>query len=781
MSPVLPIDAIHSQFQSTLDNHDLVVAASTGSGKSTRLPLWARSRGRVLVVEPRRVACTALAGYVAQLAETALGEGVGYSIRFDNQFTAQTEVVFVTPGVALRWMTESGLRDFNTVILDEFHERRWDTDLLLALLKKQQKHRLILTSATLNAQRLATYLDAEVLQAEGRSFPVAVRHRAKDPRDMPQSKGLEQQIKAVVTELFAQHEGDTLVFLPGRKEIQQSMAALKALDADLIPLHASVSAAEQKRALHTGVRRRIILATNVAETSLTIPGITLVVDSGLERRTHQRNGRTGLGLHAVSQASAEQRRGRAGRLTAGLCVRLWGEHAPLELVTPPEIQREELVEMMLAAACAGSSLNELSFPDLVPEKSSRQAADKLLQMGALDNSGSVTKLGQTLFPLPIDTQFSHLITSMPDDATRGAMVDLAASLTAGGRWLSLPKSEQGLQVLQAWQPIPCDAMTLIAALRMNAPEEIGIDRAGRQEARRLASQIRHALGLADLPDQIDFEREHWLLSVIKAQPTTAFIRRAKRRAAMGNGYSELTIGDQCRMPDDYEAAVMFDDYSMPGRGTRQTLTIGTCLAPVKMKMLVTAELGECSQGEIIWKARQLSVEQQRIYVERVIGSEVLIPEGDAARQALAGLILRGSVMSGVADQLRKDLAAWSLFVALGESDDAKAVTPEAETWLIDQLALLGVEAAEDMSLLEPDDLVFEGIPQWQRAAFDEKYPAQLLLGDLRLKVHYDVRRKQVTVERLSGTRKDDPKRWELPVWSGWRIRYKKASRIVDIR
>ncbi|MCO4759847.1 MAG: DEAD/DEAH box helicase, partial [Oceanospirillaceae bacterium] len=212
MSPVLPIDAIHSQFQSTLDNHDLVVAAATGSGKSTRLPLWARSRGRVLVVEPRRVACTALAGYVAQLAETTLGEGVGYSIRFDNQFSAQTEVVFVTPGVALRWMTESGLRDFNTVILDEFHERRWDTDLLLALLKKQKQHRLILTSATLNAQRLASYLDAEVLQAEGRSFPVDVRHRAKDPRDMPQSKGLEQQIKAAVTELFSQHEGDTLVF-----------------------------------------------------------------------------------------------------------------------------------------------------------------------------------------------------------------------------------------------------------------------------------------------------------------------------------------------------------------------------------------------------------------------------------------------------------------------------------------------------------------------------------------------------------------------------------------
>lgn len=778
MSSVLPIDSIESTFKDKLKDTHLVVAAATGSGKSTRLPIWAAESGRVLVIEPRRVACTALAGFVAEQTETRLGEDVGYAIRFDNRYQATTRIIFVTPGVALRWFAEDRLSGFNTVILDEFHERRWDTDLLLALLKQQALHRLVLTSATLNAQRLADYLTAEVLQADGRNFGVELFNRAKDPRQMPDAKGLEQQVKAAASDYFDRHRGDTLVFLPGRKEIQQAMAALKAIDADVIPLHAGVSAEDQKRALSVGSRRRVILATNVAETSLTIPGVTLVIDSGLERRTHQRNGRTVLGLHAVSSASAEQRKGRAGRLEEGLCVRLWGEHAPLETVTPPEVQREELVDMMLAAACSGYSLGALSFADRLPEKSLRLAREKLLEMRAIDEAGDVTPLGAKLFPLPIDTQFAHLITAMPDPALQGAMVDLAAGLSAGGRWLKLPKSEQGLQAVQAWLPVPCDAMTLIAALRSKAPEEITIDGVGRKEARRLAAQIRTALGLQEIPAEIDFDRDKWLLAIIQAQPGTAYIRRAKRRSAMGNGYTEVTIGEQCRMSEEFEAAVLLDDYSMPGRGTRQTLTIATCLAPVKLDLLVRAGLGELQQGRVIWEGGQLSVEQEQIYVERVIHSETVIPEGEAARRAITELILRGSLMKGVADQLKQDLEAWALFVALGEGEGD---LPEADVWLRDQLELLGVEQADDIALIDCSDLQFEGIQAWQRKAFDEKYPMSLSLGDLRLKVHYDVKKKQVVIEKVAGTRKDDPKRWELPVWKGWKIRYKKASRVVDIR
>lgn len=778
MFPALPIDDIQSSFSDALTKTDLVVAAATGSGKSTRLPLWARQNGRVLVVEPRRVACTALAEYVAQLAQTTLGDGVGYAIRFDNRFRDKSDVVFVTPGVALRWFTDNKLADFQTVILDEFHERRWDTDLLLALLKKRGLHRLVLTSATLSANRLAQYLGAQTLEAEGRSYPVDVSYQAKEPQHMPLIQNIEQRIAQVAKDLIVKHKGDMLVFLPGRKEIQQSLAALKGVDADLIPLHASVEADEQKRALSLGKRRRIILSTNVAETSLTIPGITLVVDSGLERRTHQRNGRTVLGLHPISQASAEQRRGRAGRLAPGLCVRLWGEHAPLETVTPPEVKREELAEMVLAAACAGYTVSELDFADPLPEKSLLLAHEKLRTMQALDNRGTVTPHGRKLFPLPIDTQFAHLITAMPDELTRGAMVDLSAALSVGPRWLRLPKSEQELKTLQAWQPLPCDGVTLIAALRGKTPDGVVIDLNGRKEARRLSKQIRTALSMGKIPEALDFDRDSWLLAVIKAQPSTVYVRREKRRNAMGNGYVEITIGDQCRITDGKEAAVLFDDFSMPGKGTRQTLTIGTCLAPIPYRLLIQAGLGERKQGRTRFEAGALTVEQKTVYVERVIDCCDVFPEGGDAREALAFLILENRLLKGLGARLQNDIGAWALFIALGE---AEGEVPEVHDWLRDRLCTLGVESADDMELVDESDLHFEGVPEWQRENFDQKYPQTVRLGDMCLRMTYDVRRKQVTAEKVSGGRKDDPKRWELPVWSGWKVRYKKASRVIDIR
>lgn len=780
----LPIDKIHSQFLEQLSDQHLVVAAATGSGKSTRLPLWAKKNGRVLVIEPRRVACTALAGFVAQLDGTGVGEGVGYAIRFDNRYRQTTDVVFVTPGVALRWFSEDKLATFTTVILDEFHERRWDTDLLLALLKQRAQHRLVLTSATLNANRLAGYLGAEILEAEGRNFPVELSYRAKEPQQMPAIQHIEQRIAEAVKALVAKHAGDVLVFLPGRKEIQQAQVALKDVDAELIPLHASVGEKEQKRALTQSERRRIILATNVAETSLTIPGVTLVVDSGLERRTHQRNGRTVLGLHPISKASAEQRRGRAGRMAPGICVRLWGEHAPLEMATPPEIKREELTELVLAAASAGVRASDLAFADPLPEKSLAIANEKLRQMEALDVHGKITAHGEALFPLPIDTQFAHLITAMPDALTKGAMVDLVAALSLGTRWLRLPKSEQGLLAVQAWLPTGCDALTLVAALRGAVPEEVHVDQPVRKEARRLSLQIREALGLGKIPESIDFDRDAWLAAVIKAQPSLAFVRRIKRRNAMGNGYSEITVGEQSRLLESAEAAIVFDDYSMPGRGTRQTLTIGTCLAPVSFKLLADAELGERTLGRVHYDKGVVSVEQQRVYVERVINQAEISPEGDAARQALANLIMAIRICKGVAEKLTCDLEAWALFVALGEAEqqglDTQGVS-DPEQWLVERLALLGVESAEDMELVDDSDLHFEGIPDWQREKFDEKYPQTLTLGDLRCVVHYKVPGKQVIVEKVGGLRKDDPKRWEFPVWSGWKIRYKKASRVVDIR
>lgn len=178
MTP-LPIDSIKTQFDHLLGQTHLVVEAETGSGKSTRLPLWAAAHGRVLVIEPRRLACTSLAEFLAAQTGTALGERIGYAIKLDTQYQDQTQVVFVTPGVALRWLAEDGLKCFDIVIIDEFHERRWDMDLLTAILRVQNSHRLIVTSATLAGATLAHYLNAERLQSQGRCYPVQIEYRAR--------------------------------------------------------------------------------------------------------------------------------------------------------------------------------------------------------------------------------------------------------------------------------------------------------------------------------------------------------------------------------------------------------------------------------------------------------------------------------------------------------------------------------------------------------------------------------------------------------------------------
>ena len=331
----LPIDAIKDEFSQTLTQQGaVVVCAATGSGKSTQLPLWASQQGRVLVIEPRRIACTSLSEFVAQQCQSKVGEKIGYAIRFITQYSATTDIIYATPGVALRWFFEDQLQQFDVVMLDEFHERRWDMDLLLALLKQRHQHKLIVTSATLNAQRLATYLSAPILESQGQLYPVTEQYQASDPRAMPSKDQLPERVLFACQQALPTSTGDILVFLPGKAEIQACLSALNKLDALTIGLYSGCSAQAQTLALTKQPQRRIILATNVAETSLTIPNITCVIDSGLERRTHLRLGKTVLGLDAIARDSAKQRLGRAGRTQSGICIRLYGQHAPL---IPPRL------------------------------------------------------------------------------------------------------------------------------------------------------------------------------------------------------------------------------------------------------------------------------------------------------------------------------------------------------------------------------------------------------------------------------------------------------------
>ncbi|KLV02337.1 DEAD/DEAH box helicase [Photobacterium aquae] len=797
MSLTLPIDSLRTAFLTHLSQHHLVVTAETGSGKSTRLPVWAAEHGRVLVVEPRRVACRSLAEFVAAERHEAVGDSVGYAIRFENYFSEQTQVVFVTPGVALRWMTENRLADFKTVIVDEFHERRWDTDLLLAMLKTLDNHRLVVTSATLDSERLTRYLGGRCLSAEGRQFHVDVRHLASDSRNMPEARHIESRVKEVLLEHYQSHR-DILVFLPGRKEISQCSAMLgQALRdqiemglVDVIALHSSVSDQERLRALTPSDKQRIILATNVAETSLTIPGVTLIIDTGLERRTHQRNGRTVLGVHAISRASAEQRKGRAGRVADGLCLRLYGKAAPLELITPPELQREELVEPMLAAACSGYRLDALPFVDSVPDKSLAAASEKLQQMMAIDPQGEVTEHGRILYPLPIDTLFAHLITAMPDKASREAMVDLAASLSVYQKIWTPPGNEETCEKLAKWEPCHCDAMALIKMVRItdhdSLPEWLDVDKATLAEAQMLSTQMREALQLPDLDVATTVRREPWLKAVMQAAPELVYVRREKRRQALGNGYAEVSIGRDSRFADDAEAAIIFDQFALAGKkGLKQNLVLATCMAPVPLGYICELDMAQTVLGDSIATDEGIRVEHRRVYAGRVISSSWQSPEGESAARALLEMVWDGLLLEGLAERVRADIHQWNLYLALGryqpEACTRPATVVDAKQWLTEQIETLGVESEDDLALFSADEFVFEGIPQWEREDFDSEFPYQVKLNDLTMAVEYHIGRKLVVAVYQSGGRKADPKRWELPRWQGWKVQYRKASRTIDVR
>lgn len=778
----LPIDTLKSDFLNRLSTHNMIVEAETGSGKSTRLPVWAQTRGKVLVVEPRRIACKSLAQYVAEQKNESVGQSVGYSIKLENCSTDDSRIIFVTPGVALRWLAENRLSDFDIVIVDEFHERRWDTDLLVALLKEYNSHRLVITSATIEGQKLANYLNAERLQSTGRSYHVSIEHRGIDSRQLPDGRNLELRVKKEV-EYLMDLDGDILVFLPGRKEIAQCQSVLSNMsDVIVAPLHASVTDQQRDVALTPQSQKKVVLATNVAETSLTIPNVVAVIDSGLERRTEQRNGKTTLCLKHISKASARQRSGRAGRVMDGICVRLYGEHAALVEVTPPELHREALSEPMLAAACCGYGLSDLSFLDSLPEKSLHQAHTMLEKMGAIDSQGHATQHGQRLYPLPIDALYADLATRMPKRNLQEAMVDLTSVLATPGTLCRISPAEELQQQLANEEPLGSDGQLMIQVLRGGTFTGVTIDHEVLKEAQKLAEQMRVVFELPKLEVASRFDHEEFVEAIVKLHPELLFVRREKRRDAFSNGQMEITLGRNSRLLDRVEAILVMDTHSLPGRGVKQTLNIATHTLPVRLAIFEKLNIGEWAEGNIVLHDDVPHVEMQLMYAGRSVATKIQLAEGEAASKILLEAVKQQQVLPGFAKRRNEEIEHWKLYQAIENKSLTKDVEDLSfESWFLGQLEELELTDLSDLELFNDDDFPFEGIPAWEYEDFASKFPFELFIGDLNLTVEYFPNKKLVHVKYQSGLRKSDPKRWELPRWSGWRIQYKKASRVVDVR
>jgi len=447
--PALPIDAALPDLTAALHADNAVLVAPPGAGKTTRVPLvlaaeaWARDR-RILVLEPRRLAARAAADRMARSLGEAVGDTVGLRVRFGSKVSRRTRIEVVTEGVFTRLILDDpSLDGVAAVLFDEFHERSLDADLGLALARDAQQGlredlKLLVMSATLDGARVAQLLGgAPVIASEGRAHPVDTRHVGRDPR-----APLEAQVADAVMRALRADPGSALVFLPGAAEIRRTETMLRErIDAsvDVVPLFGALDADTQDRAIApaSAGRRKVVLATSIAETSLTIEGVRIVVDSGLSRVPHYEPdvGLTRLETVRVSRASADQRRGRAGRTEPGVCYRLWDEPqtAALEPYTRPEILAADLTAFVLDLAQWGvTNPATLAFLDPPPHAALSEAKSLLGVLGAIDADGRITDEGRALRRLPLPPRLARMVVDAAREGSAGRAADIAAVLTERG-------------------------------------------------------------------------------------------------------------------------------------------------------------------------------------------------------------------------------------------------------------------------------------------------------------------------------------------------------------
>jgi ATP-dependent helicase HrpB len=491
MTMELPVHDILPQLLNSLlrEERNTVLVAPPGAGKTTTVPLalMQAGAGKILLLEPRRLAARAAAMRMSALLNEKTGTRVGFRTRLESAVSSDTVIEVVTEGLLTsRLLSDPGLTGIQIVIFDEIHERSLEADLALALTLDLQRTlrpelRILAMSATAESTKIATLLDADIIESDGRMFPVTTHH---NKRDIPTVRELPAAAALAVREALVAHKGDILVFLPGMAEIRRTQSALETCPALVLPLHGDLSPEAQDLALREHETRRVVLATSIAETSLTVPGVRIVIDGGFRRapKLDVSTGLTRLATLRISRAAATQRAGRAGREGSGVAIRLWSEalHRGLAPFETPEIFDAELSGLELACAAWGERSRNLPFIDAPPEGAVKAALSLLTDLGALEESGRLTGPGRAMARLRATPRLAAMMLSGATKPEQALAADLAA-------------------ILEERDPLNRDASADIL-LRLEAlAGKLDADRATISRIRQAAKIYRNRLGVGAIP------------------------------------------------------------------------------------------------------------------------------------------------------------------------------------------------------------------------------------------------------------------------------------------
>ncbi len=726
--PALPIDAVLPELVSALENGtNAVLQAPPGAGKTTKVPLalldcaW-RGDQKIIMLEPRRLAARASARRMAQLLDEAVGARVGYRVRFDSKISKDTRIEVVTEGILVRMIQDDPeLPGIAAILFDEFHERSLDADLGLALALETQGAlrddlRLVVMSATLDGDPIARLMgDCPLITSEGRAYPVETKYVAPKPDKWGNTR-IDVEMTSAIKTALREESGSILAFLPGQGEITRVESALKdAVGSDVIiaPLYGAMDAKAQDIAIQPAPdgKRKVVLATAIAETSLTIDGIRVVIDSGLQRlpRFDPASGMTRLVTVKSSQASAEQRRGRAGRLEPGVCYRLWpeNEHRARAPFTAPEISDADLAPLTLELARWGVTDPEaLPWLDVPDRAKIDQARDVLRGLEALDGDNRITPMGTAMAGLPVHPRLAHMM-------LRGAQLgldDVACALAA------LLSDRDFMRGRGADLRIRVEAI-----IKGRAPKMIS--EAAKQLARRLREAAKQA-GLAK-PDtaRVDRADEVGLLLAF-AYPDRIGERRkgADPRYRLSGGRGGVLPNEDSLASEPYIAVAELD-----GQAREARIYLA---APVACATLETHFADQISEGtEVFWDAQSDAVAARW---KRRIGALVLNEKGthdEADPDAITAAMIEGIRKLGLHclpwDKASEGLRARLAFLHRVEGDAWPDVSDDGllgslEDWIAPYLG--GITKRGQLKQINLSEALLAGIDWNQRQEMDRLAP-----------------------------------------------------------